>query len=83
MSKRISQREAHRLKRQVDRWEHFWTNLQYAPSNLGPEVDAGKFEKHGSVHTALKVSRQLGHPITATVDSEGRVSFLAIRKGVE
>lgn len=81
MSKRISQREARRLAKRVLELERrqsaqrsMWSQEYFG----GVNITSVKYDSIGSVVSAIRTARALGHAVVVIADSDGTLRFMAL-----
>ncbi len=78
---KISQREARRLKKRVEKLEEMERDRRKAWVSDWPggqELCNCKFDPSGIVPNSIRVARRLGHAVIALQDGDGTVRFFAL-----
>lgn len=77
---KISQREARRLKKQVEALQRQIKNQRqrWSQDYIGVEIARTAWEPHGAIPTAIRTARKLDHAVVAIGGDDGTVRFVAL-----
>lgn len=82
MSKRISQREARRLRKRVqvlEQADELRRRVWSSEYPGGVQIECRKWESDHPVPTAIRTARKLAHAVICLEDGNGEVRFVALK----